>query len=843
LIVFSVLVFSFFVLNFNFTFAASTSLTTKDATLVKITTATLNANVDTLANTNGIEYWFEYGTNSSNFNFKTTSSKSSVLGNVAQALTGLSSGSTYYFRACVKDTVSVSCFNTKSFTTYSTPSVSISSVTNVTDVAATISGTINSLGGNAATVSYWFEYGIGSSYSSKVSTTIKTTTSIGNVVANIISLKSNTTYYYKLCTKSDFTSANVCSTDNAFTTNVTVISPTDSRAPVVNNVAYEFTSPNSVKLKARLNNLGTFSSLNYYFEYGPNVNYGYSINESKTLTTASDFSLEIKNLSYGTTYYFRGCARDTVNTDNKYCTDPSYFTIIDYQNLPLAIGATTVSNIKDKSVRIDSAIDGFGGNNEIGVYANIIDSNYKTIQTPQIKVPYTLRNFSILIENLLPASSYKYSLCYYTPAKVSCSDKIETFTTIKNVVLGNVSSIVDVDKINLIANISDIGTSESNYANTKTWFAYTLDSNFKSNIILTTKKAYSNNNIVEIVSGLTKDVKYYYKFCANNGLEDVCSDVYSFIVSKVSSTPISPSNVKTPDVVPSDFSKLSSSSVKITGKVIDLGGDTSVLSYVSWGESKTSLKNTAQVSSSKIDSLIDFTITGLVENKKYYYKICSKNSVDTYCTDAYSFSLFKNQGSSAFLKVPTDFKKTKLDVKYSETMRGKILSQSQNKNALWYVNPVNLRRYYLGNYVNAYNVFKLIAVSVSDKDFAVFKDKKATSSYSGKIIFKASDPSILYYISPKDYRMWYFINQEEVEFIISKNIENITNANLLKIDYFDLSDVVYNVDKIDTDGDTLNDDLEVNIYGTNPYYLDTDGDNYPDNIEIQRGFSPVINGK
>ncbi|MEZ7821409.1 MAG: hypothetical protein QMB51_03825, partial [Patescibacteria group bacterium] len=71
----------------------------------------------------------------------------------------------------------------------------------------------------------------------------------------------------------------------------------------------------------------------------------------------------------------------------------------------------------------------------------------------------------------------------------------------------------------------------------------------------------------------------------------------------------------------------------------------------------------------------------------------------------------------------------------------------------------------------------------------------------------------------------------------------ISNANLLKIDYFDLSDVVYNVDKIDTDGDTLNDDLEINVYGTNPYDLDTDGDKYPDNIELQRGYSPIINGK
>lgn len=195
------------------------------------------------------------------------------------------------------------------------------------------------------------------------------------------------------------------------------------------------------------------------------------------------------------------------------------------------------------------------------------------------------------------------------------------------------------------------------------------------------------------------------------------------------------------------------------------------------------------------------------------------------------------------LKTPKEFKASKLDVKYSETTRGKIFSQNQNKNDLWYVNPISLKRYYLGTYANAYKIFKLIAISISDTDFDNFKNLKANSKYSGKIILKASDPTILYYVSPKDYRMWYFINESETEFIIKKNVENISNANLFKLECYDLASTVYKTNKDDTDGDTLYDDLEINIYETNPYYLDTDGDGYPDNIEIQRGYSPIINGK
>ena len=830
------LVFSFLLFPF-FSFAASTTLTTKDATLVKINTATLNANIDSLANTSGVEYWFEYGNNNSNFSFKTVNAKSSVLGAIYSNVTGLSPSSTYYFRSCVKDSLSVSCSNTKSFTTYKNPSTSISSASVVTDVTAKMSGVINDLGGNGVTVSYWFEYGVGSSYTGKISTTIKTANSISNVDVDVTSLKSNTNYYYRLCAKTDFTSVNICSVDNSFTTKETIVPPTDARAPIVKNISYEFTSQNSAKLKARLDSLGTFSSLNYYFEYGTNVNYGDSINESKNLTVASDFSSEIKNLPYNVTYYFRACVRDIINVNNKYCSEPSYFTVIDNKNLPLEIGSSSISDVKDKTIRINSIVNGFGGNNEIGVYANITDSNYKTFQTPQIKVPYTLRNFSILVEGLLPDSVYKYSICYYTVSKVECGLKLETFSTIKNVVLGQVSSLVEADKVNLTANITDIGTVESNYVNTKTWFAYTLDSNFKNNIILTTKNVFSKNNIVETISGLKKDVKYYYKFCANNGLEDVCSDVYNFTIPTIKI------EYKDPEIAPSNLVKLSNNSIKITAKTIGFGGDVSTLNYISWGESETALKNTEQISSNIVDNLIDFTISNLIENKKYYYKVCSKNSAKTYCTSIFNFSLFKNQGDGIFLKIPKEFKTSKLDVKFAETNRGKILVANQSKNALWYINPINLKRYYLGDYKNAYNVFKFMAISVSDKDFENLKGNKANASYSGKILFKASNPEMLYYVSPKDYRMWYFDDQSEAEFIINKNISNISNINLLKINYYDLTDIVYNVAKNDSDGDTLYDDIEINVYKTNPYYLDTDGDSYPDNIEIQRGYSPIINGE
>lgn len=44
---------------------------------------------------------------------------------------------------------------------------------------------------------------------------------------------------------------------------------------------------------------------------------------------------------------------------------------------------------------------------------------------------------------------------------------------------------------------------------------------------------------------------------------------------------------------------------------------------------------------------------------------------------------------------------------------------------------------------------------------------------------------------------------------------------------------------VDSDGDGLSDDEEINIYGSNPTLPDSDGDGYSDGTEIMHGYSPI----
>lgn len=62
--------------------------------------------------------------------------------------------------------------------------------------------------------------------------------------------------------------------------------------------------------------------------------------------------------------------------------------------------------------------------------------------------------------------------------------------------------------------------------------------------------------------------------------------------------------------------------------------------------------------------------------------------------------------------------------------------------------------------------------------------------------------------------------------------DNNTNSS-------DENDATTEVSKLDTDGDTLSDDIEKNLYKTDPLKADTDDDGILDNVEIMNGTDPL----
>lgn len=61
--------------------------------------------------------------------------------------------------------------------------------------------------------------------------------------------------------------------------------------------------------------------------------------------------------------------------------------------------------------------------------------------------------------------------------------------------------------------------------------------------------------------------------------------------------------------------------------------------------------------------------------------------------------------------------------------------------------------------------------------------------------------------------------------------------------FFLLFSFAAKAETIDSDGDGLNDDQEINIYLTDPHKADTDNDGFNDKTELVNGYSPLLAGK
>jgi flagellar motor protein MotB len=195
--------------TFSFTTPAAPFVTTSAASSLSSTGVTLNGSVVGNGDLGGTSTTvvFQYSLNpdmSSPTEVSPTSNASIAGGDtstssVSKALTGLQTGSTYYFRVKAGNNYATNYGSILSFTLTGAPNVSTQSASNVTTTTARLNGTVNA---NAdATTSIVFNWGTSEgSLSNTLSVTPSNVSGNSNttVIGNLTGLSPNTVYYYKL---------------------------------------------------------------------------------------------------------------------------------------------------------------------------------------------------------------------------------------------------------------------------------------------------------------------------------------------------------------------------------------------------------------------------------------------------------------------------------------------------------------------------------------------------------------------------------------------------------------------------------------------------------------------
>lgn len=87
-------------------------------------------------------------------------------------------------------------------------------------------------------------------------------------------------------------------------------------------------------------------------------------------------------------------------------------------------------------------------------------------------------------------------------------------------------------------------------------------------------------------------------------------------------------------------------------------------------------------------------------------------------------------------------------------LNGRILLQVQAQGQAWYVNPVNGQRYYLGRPVDAFAVMRSLGLGVTNTDLAVFKIS-APRRLAGRILLQVQAQGQAYYVNPLNLKLYY----------------------------------------------------------------------------------------
>ena len=187
------------IVSFN-TVAQPPTVVTTAATSITSSGAALNGTV----NPNGLavtDAHFEYGTDPTLSTFSTTGVQTVAAGFSAQPitapLTGLSPGTTYYFRVAATNAGGTSIGTILSFTTPLSPAVTTNLPTSITTADAIFNGSVNP---NGLSTTAWFEYGTDPSLSSWTNTAGQAMGSGSLPVSynrSVSGLSSYTNYYYR----------------------------------------------------------------------------------------------------------------------------------------------------------------------------------------------------------------------------------------------------------------------------------------------------------------------------------------------------------------------------------------------------------------------------------------------------------------------------------------------------------------------------------------------------------------------------------------------------------------------------------------------------------------------
>ena len=534
----------------------------------------------------------------------------STNGTVYIPIPGLTPATTYHFRGAATNGQGTVTSPDQIFTTPPAPIVTTAPASGITDLSATMNGTVNP---NGDSLNLTFEYGTTTVYGSNGYISYPNNYLSGNtttpVSVALTTLLPNTTYHYRL-KGYDQTNTYYYAADATFTTNAAATPPT------VGAVTASYATASSVQVTVA-NICAGSSTATASFQYGLTTSYGSSTTLATTFplnSSSSQQSTRITGLQPNTTYHYR-CL--VANSEGATASADGIFT-----TLPAPVITTDAATaITDTTATLNGAINPQGGS--LSVYFDYgTTSNYGNSISPTSST--TTGNASVgmtaKVSGLLPSTTYHCRFTGYDSSGTSYYGADTVFTTSMAATpptLGTVSlSSITATTASLNISSASAGSSSAMAA-----VEYGPTSSYGSSVtyssIITTNTSVSNISIP--IKNLTPGTTYHYRCSAMNDQGIARSPDNTF-------TTLLP-----PTVTTNTATGVTDLTATINGTANPNGGSLTV--YFEYGTT-TNYSTTAYPASYNISgtSVTSFSVaaTALSPNTTYHYRLTTYDAGGTY---------------------------------------------------------------------------------------------------------------------------------------------------------------------------------------------------------------------
>ncbi|MEI6621923.1 MAG: fibronectin type III domain-containing protein, partial [Actinomycetes bacterium] len=599
------------------------TVTTVAASGVASTTATLNGTVTP----NGAQTTatFTYGTSSdlSSGTTTVTAVGSPVVGSsgatsVSYALTGLTSGTTYYFRATGNNGFggnvngSILSFTP---TAPTSPTVSTTTVGTVASTTAALSGTVTP-NGSATTV--WFDYSTDPTMTTGVTSVAGTPPSVvatGSptaVATTLTGLTAGTRYY-----------ARIRAVNTTGTTNGSIANFLSLGVPAVTTGAATSVGTTTATLNGSITPFG--SSTTAQFQYGTTAD----LSGTTTTVTATGspvapnaandptaVSYALTGLTQGTTYYYRAIGTNSTGT-----TRGSIVSFVYVSTTPI-VTTSAATSVGSTTATLNGSVNANGFSSVVtftyGTSPTLASGNTTVTATPSPVTGSSATPVSAALSGLAVGTTYYFRVTGNSSQGITDGAILSFTPTSAPAVTTLPTSAIGSTTATLNATITSNGLS------TIATFRYGQDPLFVVGTTVTAAQspvtAAGPTAVTAAVTGLTSGLQYYVRATGVNSLGTTNGSSVSFTTNSVPvATSVAASSVGTTTATLNGTVSPGGLSTAVTftyGPTSDLVADSIVVTG-----------DQSPLAASAGTTPITFTLTGLASGTTYYFQATGMNSL------------------------------------------------------------------------------------------------------------------------------------------------------------------------------------------------------------------------